>query len=70
MPAGIELATAYVTLAAETSGLARDLQRDLTRAGNTAGTRAGNDFASSFTNRTRGVGNDVERQVGRADAGT
>lgn len=69
MPAGVELATAYITLAAETSGLARDLQRDLTRAGNTAGTRAGSDFADSFTGRTRGIGNDVERQVGRADAG-
>ncbi|MFD7046065.1 phage tail tape measure protein, partial [Rhodococcus jostii] len=60
MPAGVELATAYVTLAAETSDLARDVAR--------VGTRAGNGFASNFTTGTRSIGTEVQRQVRRVDA--
>ncbi|MCF8781244.1 phage tail tape measure protein [Rhodococcus ruber] len=62
--AGMELATAYITLAASTSDLARDIQRDVSRAGN----RAADDFASQFTRGTRGLGNDVGRDIGRAGA--
>lgn len=55
----VELATAYVSIAAETSGLARDLQRDLGRAGQ----RAGDDFSDSFVRGTRDIDRDVSRRL-------
>lgn len=62
MPQGIELATAYVSILAETSDLARNLRRDVERAGD----RAADGFAAQFTRGTRGLGDDVGRDIGRA----
>ncbi|WP_138999464.1 phage tail tape measure protein [Rhodococcus zopfii] len=62
MPQGIELATAYVSILPDTSGLARDLRRDVERAGD----RAADGFAAQFTRGTRGLGDDVGRNIGRA----
>ncbi|WP_156895091.1 phage tail tape measure protein [Rhodococcus sp. 2G] len=64
MAAGIELATAYVSLVAETRDLGRTLERDLQRSGDQAGRRAGSDFADSFTRQTRDIDNDVSRRLG------
>lgn len=64
MPAGIELATAYVSLVASTSDMARDLRRDLEQAGDRAGREAGEGFADQFTRQTRGMDRDVSRRLG------
>lgn len=56
----VELATAYVSLVADTKGLGRDITRDLGKAGDKAGTQAGNDFASSFTSKAKGAKADVK----------
>ncbi|MFD4294135.1 phage tail tape measure protein [Rhodococcus sp. NPDC058532] len=57
--ADIELATAYISLVAETRGLSRDIQRELGRVGDRAGREAGDDFSSSFTRNARSARADV-----------
>ncbi|WP_343466350.1 phage tail tape measure protein [Rhodococcus aetherivorans] len=56
---GTELATAYISLVAETSQLSRDIQRDVGRAGQ----RAGSDFTDAFTRQTRDIDQGVSRRL-------
>lgn len=64
----IELATAYVSIVADTKGLGKDITRDLSNSGGRAGDKAGADFASSFVSKSKGIKGSVSKEMDGASA--